>query len=151
MATVSITVAAPSNATPVVGAVSAGASPVTGTNTALSATADDEAGEAAVAYTWSVTGPAAVSFSANGTKAATPSTAAFTRAGSYILTVMASDAGGLSASRSVDVTAEVLVLAVVEGQADDDGGSHGTCGGRGVLGLIAGCGLLPLLRGRTLG
>ena len=45
----------------------------------------DDAGEAALTYTWSTTGtpPAPVTFSVNGNNAAKNTTATFTKAGSY--------------------------------------------------------------------
>src|SRR6185295_6957570 len=70
--TASITLT-PVNAAPTVATAAAGTpNPVTGTTTSLSALGADDAGEAALTYTWATTGtpPAAVSFSANGTNAA---------------------------------------------------------------------------------
>ena len=56
---------------------------MTGTSTALSVLGADTAGESTINYTWSATGPGAVSFSANGTNAAKNTTATFTVAGAY--------------------------------------------------------------------
>ena len=94
----------PSNNAPVVSAAAAAPSPVTGTTASLSVTASDDAGEAALIYTWSSTGPTVVSFAPNGTNAAKSSIATFSRAGAYVLTVSARDAGGLTATRTVNLT-----------------------------------------------
>lgn len=94
-----------SNAAPVVSAAGATPSPVIATTTALSATASDDAGEAALTYTWSGS-PGTVSFSPNGTNAAKSSTATFTAAGTYTLTVTARDAGALTGTRTVSVTVQ---------------------------------------------
>src|SRR5205085_1575318 len=89
------TVAKPASASPSV---------VTATTTALSVLGADDGGEANLTYTWSSSGPAAVSFSANGTNAAKNSTATFSQAGSYTFTATITDAGGLSTTSSVSVT-----------------------------------------------
>ncbi|MEY3896925.1 MAG: hypothetical protein RLZZ214_2446, partial [Verrucomicrobiota bacterium] len=66
--------------------------------------ATDDAGEAALTYTWAATsGPAPVVFPVNGTNAAKNTSVTFTETGDYLLTVTALDAGGLSASSSVNV------------------------------------------------
>lgn len=85
-------------------AATASSSTVTGTTVNLSALGADDGGEANLIYTWSVSGPAAVSFSANGTNAAKNSTATFTQAGTYTFTVTAKDAAGLTATSTVAVT-----------------------------------------------
>src|SRR5262249_8479889 len=79
--TASVTVTAP-NQPPTV-ATPAAASPksVTGTTTALSVLGADDGGESNLTYTWSSSGPASVSFSANGTNAAKNTTATFKNAG----------------------------------------------------------------------
>lgn len=89
------TVAAPAAATP---------NTVTGATTNLSVSGADNAGEPALTYAWSATGPAAVTFSANGTNAAKNTTATFSLAGSYELTATLTDAGGLTATGSIQVT-----------------------------------------------
>ena len=108
-ATVSITVTTVANATPVISAASALTSPVTGTTTVLAATATDDAGESALTYAWTATGPAAVAFSAANTNAAKAATATFIKAGTYILMVTAKDAGNLTATRTVTVTVNATV------------------------------------------
>src|SRR5262249_23943864 len=64
----------------------------------------DDGGETNLRYTWSSTGPASVTFSANGSNAAKNATAIFTAAGSYTLTATITDAGGLSVTSSAQVT-----------------------------------------------
>ena len=99
-AAVTITNQAPT----VTAAASATPNPVTGTTTGLSALGADDGGEANLTYTWSATGPAAVTFSANGTNAAKNTTATFTKAGTYTFQVTLTDLGGLTATSSVSVT-----------------------------------------------
>jgi uncharacterized repeat protein (TIGR03803 family) len=101
-----VTVETPASATP---------NPVTGTTTALSALgAYAGAGGAGIlTYTWSSTGPAAVTYSANGTNAARSSTATFTEAGSYNFTVTIAGPYS-SATSSVTVTVnQTLTLITV--------------------------------------
>jgi hypothetical protein len=94
---------APGNQPPAVTA-SGPASPVTGTAAALTATGTDDGGEPALTYTWTaISGPGSVSFSASGTNAAKSATATFTRAGSYVIRVTATDAGGLTATSNISV------------------------------------------------
>lgn len=71
-----------------------------------SAAGSDEAGEAALTYTWAATGtpPAPVAFNANGTNAAKNTTATFSKAGPYALAVTISNTAGLSVTSSVAVT-----------------------------------------------
>ena len=90
------TVQTPASATP---------SPVLGTTTNLSVLGADDHGEANLTYTWSSTGPAAVTYTgvANGSNAAKNLTANFTRAGSYTFTCTISD-GSLSVTSSTVVT-----------------------------------------------
>jgi hypothetical protein len=112
------TVAAPATASPVT---------VTGTTTSLSAIGADDAGEANLTYTWATTGtpPAAVSFSANGTNAAKNSTATFAEAGSYNFIVTITDAGGLTATSTVNVvvnqTLTGMQIALVSSNLATDG------------------------------
>lgn len=77
---------------------------VTTTNSNVSVTATDDAGEANLTYTWSSTGPAPVVFSPNGTNSAKFSSATFSEPGAYTFTVTVSDVPGLSATRSIPVT-----------------------------------------------
>jgi hypothetical protein len=111
-ATVSISVTASGNTAPAVGSATASPATVTATTTALSATASDDAGEAGLTYTWSAS-PATVSFSRNGSNAAKASTATFTAAGTYVLTITARDAGGLSGTRTVTVVVAATPTSLV--------------------------------------
>jgi hypothetical protein len=108
------------NTTPTVAtAASATASPVTGTSTTLSVLGADDAGEAALTYTWSTSGtpPAAVVFSANGTNAAKHATANFTKAGTYNLVATISDTGNLSVTSSLMVTVNQTLTSITVGPA----------------------------------
>ena len=87
----------------VVTAASATPAPVTGTTTVLSVLGADDNGEAGLVYTWSATGPAPVTFSANTTNDAKSATATFTKAGNYTFTVTIADAGGLTTTSTVSV------------------------------------------------
>jgi hypothetical protein len=77
--------------------------PAPGTTTALSVLGADDHGEAALTYTWSSSGPATVTFSANGTNAAKNATATFTQAGAYNLTATIRDASNQTVTSSVMV------------------------------------------------
>lgn len=77
---------------------------VTTTTTAVAVTATDDAGEANLTYTWSSTGPAAVSFSPNGNNAAKNATATFTAPGNYTFTITVTDGPGLTASTTTSAT-----------------------------------------------
>jgi hypothetical protein len=100
------TVATPASASP---------NPVTGTTAALSVQGADDAGPASLTYTWTTTGtpPAGVSFSANGTNAAANTTATFTKAGVYNLSVTFTNYGNLTATSSVTVTVNQTLSSVV--------------------------------------
>jgi len=97
------TVKTPASATP---------NPVTGTSTSVSVLGADDTGEPSLTYSWSSSGPAAVSFSPNGTNAAKNSTATFTQAGSYTLTAKITDPSNLSASSSVAVTVNQTLTSI---------------------------------------
>jgi chitodextrinase len=77
--------------------------PSTTTFASLSVAGADDGGEATLAYTWSATGPAPVTFSTNGTNASKYTTANFTKEGTYNFTVTVTDMGGLTASSSVTI------------------------------------------------
>jgi hypothetical protein len=113
IATVTITVSAATNTAPTV-AIAAKATPslVTAKTTVLSVLGADTAGEANLVYTWAATGPAAVSFSANGSNAAKNTTATFNKAGSYGFTVTIKDAGNLTVTSSANVTVSQTVTTV---------------------------------------
>jgi hypothetical protein len=93
----------------VVNAASAVPELIDGFSTELAVDADDDGGAANLIYQWSVSAGnfrTPVEFSANGTAAANRTTATFSGAGPYTLTVTVRDAEGLVAVSSVDV--EVL-------------------------------------------
>ncbi len=103
------------NTPPVIGAVNVGANPVSGTNTTLSATASDDAGEPLLIYTWSVTSAppgGSASFSANGTNAAKNAVVTFTTAGAYTFGLTVKDGGGLSGIGSVSTTVNATLGAM---------------------------------------
>ena len=77
---------------------------VAGTSTAFSALGADDGGEAALTYAWAATGPAPVAFSTSGTNAARNTTATFSAAGVYAVTVTITDATLQSVTSSVQVT-----------------------------------------------
>jgi autotransporter-associated beta strand protein len=77
---------------------------IRGTDSNLSVTATDDAGESNLTYTWSRTsGPAPVVFSVNGSNAAKSTAVTFSQIGDYLLTVSALDTGNLSTTSSVNV------------------------------------------------
>ena len=89
-------------------------SPVTGTTTVLAVLGADDGGESNLTYTWATTGtpPATVNFSVNGANGAKNTTATFSMAGAYTFTVTITDAGGLTASSSVNVTVNQTLTAI---------------------------------------
>ncbi|MGO9115563.1 MAG: carbohydrate-binding protein [Thermoguttaceae bacterium] len=115
------------SATPtVVTAASASPSFVTGTTTSLSVLGANIGGEENLSYTWSMaSGPAAVTFSANGANAAKNTVPTFTRAGSYVFQATIANAGGLSTTSSVGVTVNQAYssLSVSPGSPNLTGGS----------------------------
>jgi endonuclease/exonuclease/phosphatase family metal-dependent hydrolase len=78
---------------------------VRGASIGLSVLGTDDAGEAALHYTWSKTAGASspVTFSANGTNAAKNCTATFQAVGNYTLTATVQDVPGLTVTSSVNV------------------------------------------------
>ena len=86
--------------------------PVTGTSAALSVLGSDIAGEASLTYTWSATGPAAVTFTDNGSNAAKGVTATFSQAGAYNFVVTVTNASGLSTTSSVPVVVNQSLTAI---------------------------------------
>jgi hypothetical protein len=110
--TAQVTVTAGSPPT-VATAASATPSTVSGTTTALSVLGADDGGEAGLTYTWSSTGPASVTFSANGTNAAKATNVTFTRAGTYTFTVTLRDAGGQTVTSTVTVTVQQTLISVI--------------------------------------
>jgi hypothetical protein len=86
--------------------VTARENPVTGTTDTLSVSATDPAGASSLSYTWSVVSPNAqgVSFSVNGTNAASQTTVTFLRSGTYIFQVVVADPDGLTATSDATVS-----------------------------------------------
>jgi beta-glucanase (GH16 family)/regulation of enolase protein 1 (concanavalin A-like superfamily) len=90
------------------------ATPVIDSTTDLSVLGADDAGEAALTYTWSATGPAPVTFSINGTNESKNTTATFTRSGTYNIIATITDGTSLSvlSSVAVNVAASLTTLAI---------------------------------------
>lgn len=101
-----------SNVAPTVVAAAATPATVTGSTTSLSVLGADDHGEPNLDYQWTAQGPAAVTFSENGTNAAKSSVASFTKAGSYTLTATITDSSGLTATTSVNVTVAQTLTAI---------------------------------------
>src|SRR5262249_46346910 len=80
----------------VASSASATPNPVTGMTTALTVLGADAGGEASLRYSWSVSGPSGVTFSANGTNAAKNTVASFGQAGTYTFQVTITNASGLT-------------------------------------------------------
>jgi len=79
----------------------------------VSALGSDDGGEPSLRYTWRrLGGPAAVTFSPNGTNAAKNATATFSRAGSYTLEVTIQDVNGLVGINTVPVTVSQMLTSV---------------------------------------
>ena len=111
----------------VVQAAAATPNPVSGTTTTLSVLGGDDHGEPALKYTWS--GPAGVTFSANGSNAAKNVTATFGGPGTYNLTATIRDASDQTATSSVNVTVTsggTTTLSPVADAHVRDGTSAGT-------------------------
>ena len=87
-ATVSVT----QDLAPTISVAASATSPVTATTSAVSARGADDGPLSELSYQWSATGPAAVTFSPNGSNAAKDAVATFVAAGSYTLTVTVTDA-----------------------------------------------------------
>ncbi|MDP3233337.1 MAG: Ig-like domain-containing protein [Myxococcales bacterium] len=109
-AAVSITAGTP----PTVATPAAASTPsVSGATVNLSVLGADDTGAAGLTYTWATTaGPAAVTFSANGTNAARATTATFTRAGTYRFEVTIEDAANLTVTSAVTVTVTQTLTAL---------------------------------------
>jgi hypothetical protein len=82
----------------------------TPTKATLNVGATDPAGASTLKYTWIVTGvpPAPVTFSRNGTNAASTTTVTFTALGTYNFLVTAKDAAGLTATSTVSVIVSAI-------------------------------------------
>lgn len=126
----SVNVVGSNNAAPTTVTPATAATPtVTGTSTTLSVLGTDDAGEAALTYTWStLSKPSAAAtpiFSANGTNAAKATDATFFAPGSYTFRVTVTDAAGLSVTSdvTVDVSETLSSLAVSSGFSSVSPGS----------------------------
>ncbi len=99
----------PVSAAPTVAsAASASPNPTVGPTSTVSVLGADDGGESTLMYAWSavaVPSGGAVTFSLNGTNAAKSSTATFTTAGQYVLSVAIVDAEGQSATSRLIVNA----------------------------------------------
>lgn len=93
---------------------SAAPAEVNTTTTSLTATATDNAGEAALTYTWSASGSAPERFPVNGNNAAKNATAVFSAPGSYTITLTVRDVPGLTnvPTTTVNVTATPASISV---------------------------------------
>jgi MYXO-CTERM domain-containing protein len=103
--TASVTITGP-NAPTIAQAASATPNPVVATTSQVAVLGASGAGESALVYTWSSSGPAPVVFSPNASNAAKAATATFERAGTYTLTASIADGAAQSATSSVGVTVE---------------------------------------------
>lgn len=109
-----ITIGTVNTAPTVATAASATPATVTGTTAQLAALGADNAGEAALKYTWTaITAPSPVTFSANGTNAAKATTATFTGAGAYVFRVSIADAANLTVTSMVNVTVSAALTSIV--------------------------------------
>ena len=109
---VEFTDVAVSNLAPTVATAASASSIVTGTTAALTVLGADDHAEPNLDYRWTAQGPAAVTFSVNGTNAAKSSLATFTKAGAYTLTATITDSSGLTATSSVTVTVAQTLTAI---------------------------------------
>ncbi|MBE2250149.1 MAG: PKD domain-containing protein [Myxococcus sp.] len=88
-------------------------SPVTGTTTALSVRATDDAGEPGLEYTWTATvAPGTVTFSQNASNAAKDTTVTFTQAGDYEFLVSILDGAGNLVTSVVRVTVQATPTSI---------------------------------------
>jgi O-glycosyl hydrolase len=93
-------------------ATTATASNQTSTTVQLNVLGSDDGGEANLRYTWTASGPAAVTFATNGGNSATLTTATFSKTGSYNFTVTIADGSGLTATSAVAVTVLPLLRSI---------------------------------------
>lgn len=101
---VEFTDVAVSNTAPTVATAAAATMASAGTTATLSVLGADDHGEPNLTYRWTAQGPAAVTFSGNGTNAAKDAVATFSKAGTYTLTATLTDSSGLTATSAVSVT-----------------------------------------------
>jgi hypothetical protein len=96
-------------------AATATSSTVVGLSTSLSVLGADDGGEGNLKYSWTATtlpSGATPSFSDNNTNTAKNTTVTFNQVGSYVFTATITDAGGLSATSSVNVTVNETLTSV---------------------------------------
>jgi hypothetical protein len=86
--------------------------PVAGTTSNLSVQGSDDGGEAGLTYTWTASGPATVTFSANASNAAKNCVATFLKSGSYTLTATIRDADNQTVTSAVSVSVSQTVTGV---------------------------------------
>ncbi len=114
----------------VVNAAAASPATVSGTSTALSALGSAIGGEANLTYTWAATllpnGAAQPSFSPNGTNASKNTTATFSTAGNYTLTVTMTDLAGQTIKSSVNVTVSQTIASFAVSPASSSLTAGGT-------------------------
>ncbi len=141
--TIRINLASGQNHAPTVAAAAQSSnSPVTGTNTNLSALGADAGGEANLNYTWAVSGTPAgpVAFSINGTNAAKNTVATFSAPGSYTFVVTIANEQGYFATSSVTVTVDGTlsdIMVTPDEPSMSDSGSLRTMPVNGVQQLTA--------------
>jgi RHS repeat-associated protein len=86
--------------------------PVTATTTNVSVLGADDGGEGALTYTWTATGPAAVTVVPNGTNAAKNAVITFTKSGAYTLTATIKDAQNVTVTSAKAVTVNAVVTTI---------------------------------------
>jgi len=105
-----------SNAAPTIATSPSAIVAANGLSAALSVLGADDHGESNLTYTWAATtlpdGAASPTFSANETNAAKSSTATFSKLGTYILTLTATDISGLTVSSTVSVTINQVATSI---------------------------------------
>ncbi len=98
-------------------AAAANPNPVLAKTTSLTVSGWDDLGAAAIKYTWAATtlpsGAVAPTFSVNGTNLSNNTTATFSHAGTYNLTVTLLDTLGLSTTSSVSVVVNATLTTIV--------------------------------------
>lgn len=104
----------PDNPPSIVTPAAANPDVVSGLTTTLSVLGDDDNGEGALTYIWSVSSgsPAQATFSDNGTNTSKSAVATFSQAGNYELTATVSDQRGNTATSSVNVTVEQTLTSI---------------------------------------
>jgi hypothetical protein len=86
---------------------------VLGTAATLNVSATDDDGEANLAYSWTIIGPAPVSLGDNGTNSAKDTTATFGLDGNYFFTVTVVDAQGTATSATITLLVLSMATTVV--------------------------------------